>query len=659
MERKEKGAESERKKQEGSSMVKKLKRGVLVGKRGGLCSTPPPIWRLDEFYNSNNKTSSEFLNLHPTTSLSARKLCSSLWEIESYQFQHNPLAQMSKAGARLRRKHQKRNGFELPKHLIGLDTPTNSLHHHQPATASSLGRLVSASLIQHHQSVESNGCALQPLPPASCSSSLEVAPYKGRMGESSRSFKTSTELLKVLNRIWTLEEQHASNIALVKALKMELDHCQAKIEVLLHEKQSDRQEMDDLMKHVTENKLVWKNKDQDQIKATLQLLRDELEGERKLRKHSESLHRKLAREISEVKSSFSNALRELERERKARILLENLCDEFANGIKEYEQEVRSLKQNPEKDHSGMTSSDRLILHLSEAWLDERMQMKIAEAQNDLAERNTIVEKLGFDIENFLQAKRSVELKKNSKFSPMELKGNCSRRHSLESFPLNEAISAPQHVADEDSTDGDSHALEASKTASGKQIKLSARQHKKNVAEGQHEGLVKSNSMRKKVSQEKTKGNSLSGLQGQFEEHMARAMSYTGNRRQSADNKHGEITKMGEENRALIDNLVESEYCDLIREGLQEIQSKRVAAHGLKSNPPESNCMVETGIQPVYTGNASPVQQWMSKLTTPEFGKSESTLEWPPGLNENTLMAKLLEARLEAKRFRSKTSKGPV
>ncbi|BBG97614.1 hypothetical protein Prudu_006804 [Prunus dulcis] len=37
-----------------------------------------------------------------------------------------------------------------------------------------LGRLVSASQIQHHQSVESNGCALQPLPPASCSSSLEI-----------------------------------------------------------------------------------------------------------------------------------------------------------------------------------------------------------------------------------------------------------------------------------------------------------------------------------------------------------------------------------------------------------------------------------------------------------------------------------------------------
>ncbi|KAH0974477.1 hypothetical protein GBA52_016376 [Prunus armeniaca] len=45
-------------------MVKKLKRSVLVGKIGGLCSTPPPIWRLDECYyqqDNNNKPCSEFL----------------------------------------------------------------------------------------------------------------------------------------------------------------------------------------------------------------------------------------------------------------------------------------------------------------------------------------------------------------------------------------------------------------------------------------------------------------------------------------------------------------------------------------------------------------------------------------------------------------------
>lgn len=101
-------------------MVKKLKRGVLVGKRRGLCSTPPPIWRL-ELYSEHhsNKPNSEFLNLRTTTtSISARNLCASLWEIESYQC---PFAQMSKAAARLRHKHSSSNGAEL-------DTPTS--HHY-------------------------------------------------------------------------------------------------------------------------------------------------------------------------------------------------------------------------------------------------------------------------------------------------------------------------------------------------------------------------------------------------------------------------------------------------------------------------------------------------------------------------------------------------
>ncbi|XP_050387628.1 uncharacterized protein At5g41620-like [Argentina anserina] len=617
-------------------MVKKLKRGVFVGKtRGGVCTTPPPIWRL-EFCSephTNKPNNSEFLDLKTTTtSISSRNLCASLWEIESYQ---NPLAQMSRAGARLGHKHRKNNGAEL-------ESP-NREPHDQPASASSLRKFVSTSLIQHHQAVESNGRALWPRSPSSCGSSMQVAPYKGRKGESSCGLKTSTELLKVLNRIWSLEEQHASNISLVKALKMELHHSQGIIDQLVHEKQWDRQEMNDLMKQVS---------DHSRIKAAVQLVKDELEGERKLKKHSESLHRKLARELSEVKFAFSNALRELEREKKARILMENLCDEFSKGIREYEQEVRSLKHSPEKEQSGVVSSERLILHISEAWFDERMQMKIAEGQNDLGEKNTIVDKLGFDIESFLEAKRSVDSKLNIELSQKKLRENCSRRLSLESFPLNEAVSAPRNAA-EDSTDSDSHYLQAARSASGKQTGRSSRQRNNNDAKGQYGGIDKSSSM-KKQAEEHIKGNVISGFQGQFKQHMAKTMSCDGNRILFADREDGEL---GEENPAMIDNLGESVSCDAIREGLHETESIRVETHGLKSNHPDTNCRVKGCVQSVFTGNASPIQKWKSNLTVPDFGKPESSLDWPPDLDENTLMAKLLEARLEAKNSRTRSSKG--
>lgn len=80
------------------------------------------------------------------------------------------------------------------------------------------------------------------------------------------------------------------------------------------------------------------------MNAALQSVSVELEDERKLRRRSESLHRKLAKALCEVKSSLSNTLKDLDRERKSCKLLENICDEFTLGIKDYEQEVHGLKQ---------------------------------------------------------------------------------------------------------------------------------------------------------------------------------------------------------------------------------------------------------------------------------------------------------------------------
>ncbi|KAK9279418.1 hypothetical protein L1049_013097 [Liquidambar formosana] len=674
MEREGKGGEREEEKQE--LMGKKLKRGMLVGKRGGPC-TPSPTWRLGFAEDDHNK---DFLTF--PSAVSARTLGANLWEIL-------PVATMSKGGARLGGRHHNHHhhrdkGFEVPTRLV--DPPRSPPE--QPPSASSLRRHVAASLIQHHRSIERNGRALQPVSPASYNSSMEVTPYnpvvtpsssldfKGRIGESSYNLKTSTELLKVLNRIWSLEEQHASNVSLVKALKMELDHSRARIKDLLQERQTDRQEMDDLMKQVAEEKLVRKNKEQDRIKAAVQSVRDELEDERKLRKRSESLHRKLARELSEVKSSFSSALKELERERKARILLEDLCDEFAEGIRDYEQEVRYLKHKPDKDRIGRENPDRLVLHISEAWLDERMQMKLAEARNDLAEKSTIVDKLSFEIETFLQAKQSVSSRINGNFSPNELKESCSRRHSLESFPLNEAVSAPQNAAEEeDSTGSDSHCFELNKSAGSKQSNGSSKQQN-NDSRGDVEEIVKSNPIKKKaVSQEITKSRNLSSMQVQFEEHMGRAVSCDGNKTQFMARKQEEL---GVENPAVINKSQKSEICEVTKEGLREKKNKRVGARGLNSYHvldnlirnhslslegekihPENNCREDTPGQSIFTGHASPVQQWMSKLTPPDLENSESSLKWPQGLKENTLKAKLLEARLEGQSSRSKASKGSV
>ncbi|TYJ22704.1 hypothetical protein E1A91_A08G142700v1 [Gossypium mustelinum] len=431
-------------------MAKKVRRGrVMVGKRAGP-STPSTPW---PHFDSTQ---------HLTPPVSARTLCANLWQLQPL----SPPPVMPKLPPNLRPHYVQDKGFHADAY-------------HRLHLPSSLRRHNAASVERSE-----NGF----LSPISASSSLEVASYNPAitsctsLGGSGYRLKTSSELLKVFDRIWALEEQHVSNMSLVKALKTEIDSSRARIKVL------------------QQDKLVMKNKEQDRIEVAIQSLSDE----RKLRKRSESLHRKLAQEHSEVKSCFANALKELERERKARILMEDLCDEFARGIREYEEEVQCLKQKHRVDGE---NHDRLILHVSEAWLDDKLRL---------------------DMQTFLEAKCLIESRIG------DLKGNGSRIHSLESFPLNEAVS-----------DGDKHRYELNKTA-------------------------------KLRSREGSKGRKLHRLRGQVND------------------------KVHPEN------------------GLKE--DSRVT-------------------QSVYNGQASPVEQWVSKLKHPELGKSDSSQKLPKESIESKITRK--------------------
>ncbi|XP_050203642.1 uncharacterized protein At5g41620-like [Mercurialis annua] len=546
---------------------------ILVGKTGGP-STPSPTWRLElsSLEANNNNPIQEFLNTN--SNVSARKLCANLWEIQPHlQF---PL---SKTPHNL---GPKKKNIE-PTHLVD---PPNSPPHQQAREIPSKRR-VAQQTNQHRSSVDRKGHALKPLSSASCDSSMEVVPYnprtapnrsldlKGKMVGSSYSLKTSEELLKILNRIWSLEEKQSCNMSSSKSLKLELQHSQLQIKELLKERESNRQEMNDIMKEVAEDKVVRKNKMQDRIKDVIQSAQKELDSERKLRKYVESQDRKLARELSEVKNGFSNALKELERERKARILLENLCDEFAEGIRDYEQEVRSLMHKPEMHHIGCGKPDSLVLHISEAWLDERMQMRLADANNDSTENNTIVDKLSLDIETFLEARHHNGLEKDDRFGN-EAINNRSRR---ESFLLNETLSAPRDGGDSGSR------FEQMKSAGKRQSTCNSTRAGIMPSECYLEEKMNSKPMKRKGGLRK---NNIAALQARF----------SLNRNQSTSSEGDRIH-------------------------------------------PESEIKEDTCVEPVL---ASPVQKWMSKLASPEFDKSE------------TLKEKLLEARLEGQKSRSRIAK---
>ncbi|KAK3005018.1 hypothetical protein RJ639_015583 [Escallonia herrerae] len=547
---------------------------------------------------------------------------------------------MSKGGAR----HHYHNyhmdkGLGLPKQLAEPpDGPTEKL-----ASQSKLKGCVSASQVQHDQSIKRDGHALQPVYTASYSSSVEDAPYipavtpttsldfEHMNQKASYSLKTSTELLKVLDRIWSLEKQHASNILYVKSLKRDLNHSQARLKELLQEKKRNRVEMDDLMKQIKGDEVFRKKREQDRIKAVTY----ELEDERKLRKHSENIHRKLGCELSEARSSFSNALKELKGERKARILLENFCDELAKGIRDYEQELRLIKHKPEKDLVVNKHSDRLILHISEAWLDERLQMTLAEGRGDLAEKNSAVDKLSSEIQRFLHAKQSDGIGNNGGLLSKKQKGSSKHRHSLESFHLTEAASAPRDGNyEENSSHNGSHCFDLYRVPSGKQTDSRSGHHCEKASLSHLGGEIKSNLMEKKTpSAEVIKARDQSSSQMQFEEHSS--------------------GKVGVDE---VDNSQKLEKSEVTAGGSEGRENRQVGAPEMDSYR-ENKC-VEDSLNPsASTGNAGTVRQWISRFTAPDPEVSESSSKWPPGVKENTLKAKLLEARLESQRSRSKASKG--
>ncbi|KAG4117489.1 hypothetical protein ERO13_D12G235200v2 [Gossypium hirsutum] len=683
MKREEKSEEGLAEKEE--NLCEKLSRRILLvgnSKTEGPC-TPCPSWKL---YDPQPQPQPQALSHqsyifpHPPAAVSARKLAASLWEFHQYlhhhHHHHHSQPKMHRGGLNNTngRYHQRHHRNSLLKNKAidfsqFLDDPCPSSDPDQPESASGLRRHIAQTLMKHHRSFEKNNQALQPVSPSSYGSSMEVAPYnpavtpsssldfRGRIGESHYNLKTSTELLKVLNRIWSLEEQHVSNISLIKALKMELDHARVRIKELLRDQQAGRHEIDNLMKQIAEDKLVRKSKEQDRVHAAVQSVRDELEDERKLRNRSENLHRKLARELSEAKASLSNALKDLERERKSRKLLEDLCDEFARGIKSYEQEVHTLRQKSDEEWTGVADHDHLILHISESWLDERMQMKLEEAQSGFAEQNPAIDRLGFEIETFLQAKLiGTSVSKRTDYLSQK-----DRRKSLESVPLNEAVTVGKDVLDEeDSASSDSNCFELNEPSS---VDLKS-----------HEDEALTHYSEKKVSSdEKIKSRHPSSLQVKFEEKMARAMN-NGNKKSQLEDSGQEIIGVGNTTEATISQKLEND--EAAQYGYKGRKNKLDEIHGISSNyvmdnlirnhialtegrniNVENNSGEASSSYPLLKNQPSPVRQWMTKFTPPDLDVPESSTKLPPAMKDNTLKAKLLEARSKGQRSRFKIFKG--
>ncbi|KAJ0088965.1 hypothetical protein Patl1_32645 [Pistacia atlantica] len=420
-----------------SSIVQnyRFKRAILIGKRGGS-STPVPAWRL--MRTPSSASALRAMDLHSESGggggkgkqqlqqpVSARKLAATLWEMNEMpspkvkengggEFNEKRLRREARARERERAAARSLQSGSLPPHLSDPSHSPVSERMDRSGTGSRHRR--GSSISQMLRFMEHNGRALDSVSNASLmeietrsraqTPSGSTIGVKNRLKDVSNALTTSKELLKIINRMWGQEDRPSSSMSLVSALHAELERARLQVNQVIQEQRSDQNEINYLMKCFAEEKAAWKNKEQEMVEAAIESIAGELEVERKLRRRSESLNKKLGKELAETKASFLKAVKELENEKRARVVIEQVCDELARDIDD-QAEVEELKRESAVVREEV-EKEREMMQLANVLREERAQMKHSEAKYQLEEKNAAVDKLRSQLEAFMGTKKVKE-----------------------------------------------------------------------------------------------------------------------------------------------------------------------------------------------------------------------------------------------------------
>ncbi|KAF5737425.1 hypothetical protein HS088_TW13G00305 [Tripterygium wilfordii] len=480
-----------------SSIVQnyRFKRAILVGKRGGS-TTPVPTWRLIGARTpSSALRAMESPKYAPSLSgsakmkqapVSARKLAATLWEMNGMPREDSEdrrSRREARARARERSGGRSVRSGSLPQHLSdpshspvsermdrsgagGRQRRVSSISDRLRLTDHSVGApdsVSNASLME----IESRSRAQTPT-----GSTIGV---KSRLKDASSALITSKELLKIINRMWGHEDRPSSSMPLISTLYAELERARLLINQLIQEQRSDHNEINYLMKRFAEEKAAWKNREQEVVEAAIESITGELDVERKLRRRFESLNKKLGKELAETKSYLLKAVKELENEKRARVVMEQVYDGLAGDIGDEKAEVQEVKRDSAKVCKEV-QKEREMMQLADLLREERAQMQLSEAKCQLEEKNTVVDKLRSQLEDFLGTKRTKEKGRGSIYHLNDedvaayLSKVRSGNHQKEVYEEDEGEVDDGVECGEGSTESDLHSIELNMENNNKSYK---------------------------------------------------------------------------------------------------------------------------------------------------------------------------------------------
>ncbi|KAG9153571.1 hypothetical protein Leryth_008509 [Lithospermum erythrorhizon] len=381
----------------------RLKKAVLVGKRGGA-STPVPMWKTSSRSPSLvNERAFKFLAFKGGEkgvkfSVSARKLAATLWETNGELSE----VEMVKKDRLLKASKMSSMALKLvdPSHYPvseRMGQSKESSHRRRGSVGSQ--KLI---LAEYNQEVFDS---LQNSSRSEINYALHRSPAmhghaKKRLKEVRNGLETSKELLKVMNRIWGPEEHTSTSESLFTALKEEINRAYYHINKLIQQQRSTGSEIDLLLKQFEEEKAARKFKEHDRIHNAITSIAGELEKEKKLRRQTERLNKNLGRELADTKASLSMAIKELENEKREKEILQQVCDELVKGIGEDRAEAKKQSEKVREE----VEKEREMLQFADKLREERVQMKLSEAKYEFEEKNAVVDKLRNELEACLKTK---------------------------------------------------------------------------------------------------------------------------------------------------------------------------------------------------------------------------------------------------------------
>ncbi|KAK4255274.1 hypothetical protein QN277_008290 [Acacia crassicarpa] len=475
----------------------RFKRAILVAKKGGS-STPVPMWKTPST-SSPSPAAADHLAKFPnplpppsglTTednefSLSARKLAAALWEINdlsSSKIEKDLETERPRRHKGMRSREKAMNLLRsdlLPPHMS--DPPDSPKSEMNGTKGEKLKKRVSNKLQlgDHYfrgldvlSSPGFNEAANQPRNRTCGKCTTGV---KNRLKEARSGLSTSKKLLKVLNQM-CLQEQHSSSIPVILALGSELDRACNQIDQLIQEQSSNQNDIEFLINRFAEEKAAWKRREREKVRDAITHISEELEVEKKLRRQTERLNKKIAKEMANVKASHLKASKELEREKRAKEILEQICDELAKGIGEDRAQVEELKRESAKVREEV-EKEREMLQLADVLREERVQMKLSEAKYQFEEKNAVLEKLRNELEAFMRSKDdegkddvSPEFKKMKDLESYLNKTYWGHQAAQkeDDFDVGDGV---EHEGD-DSADSDLHSIELNMDNDNKSYKWS-------------------------------------------------------------------------------------------------------------------------------------------------------------------------------------------